>query len=437
VRPDLVTFAFLAVLLYLLDRLRRRPTPWPAVGIVAMVGLWSNFHPGVLAAPILIAAFLAGTRIPLAGEASPAHRPLPWTYVLGLPIAALLALGANPFGYAVILVPGKIGAALAAVDATNPDWASSWQIPRPFWILLALVWLTASVLAWQRRKLDPATALVALATLPLAVLFVRNQPLFAIAAAASLGHSASGWQPRWGRAAAGFALVAAALWSLGGASAGPLRVRGTAPLLGWGLAEEAFPKSLVERLSTDADLGNLYHDPLWGGYLLWRTFPPRQIFLDTRNEVDPELLRQVWQARQDARLWTELLARFDIDGALVRFDSRRVPTFDIGPDGQMIEAGGATINRLLFPSALFALVDFDDRAMLLVRRTPARELELATQEYQILHPEDLPGTLAAVSGDPEKLHLLELELARKPPGQPGAERVQPLRDALAAGSSSR
>lgn len=432
VRPELFTFAFVALLLSQLDGLRRRPSPLLAVGIVALVGLWSNFHPGVLAAPILIGAFVAGTRVPPHWGGKPTDQPLRWTYVFGLPLAALLALGANPFGYAVLHVPSKIGEALAAVSATNPDWASSWQVPRPFWMLLVVVWVITSLLAWRRRRLDFATTLVALATLPLAVAFVRNQPLFAIAAAVSLGHSTTGWQPRWGRAVAATALAAVSVWCLAGASNGPLRVRGNAPQLGWGLSDETFPKSLVDRITTYPDLGNLYHDPVWGGYLLWRTFPPRQIFIDTRNEVGPELLREVGQARQNARLWVELLARFDIDAALVRFDSRRVPVFDMGADGKVIQAGDATIHRLLFPSELFALVDFDDRAMLLVRRTPERTARLAEEEYRVLHPEDLQGTIAAVAGNGQHLDRLRLELARKPPGAPGATRLAPLHEALAA-----
>jgi hypothetical protein len=72
------------------------------------------------------------------------------------------------------------------------------------------------------------------------------------------------------------------------------------------------------------ELGNLYNNVAWGGYLLWRLHPPRKVFVDGRNEVDPEILRDLAEARRSSRAWDELLARHAIDGAVIRYEERRL-----------------------------------------------------------------------------------------------------------------
>ena len=62
-RPELATLTGVLILLVLLQHLRRRPSRVTAVGLVALVAVWANLHPGVLAAPVIAAAYLLGSRL--------------------------------------------------------------------------------------------------------------------------------------------------------------------------------------------------------------------------------------------------------------------------------------------------------------------------------------------------------------------------------------
>ena len=122
----------------------------------------------------------------------------------------------------------------------------------------------------------------------------------------------------------------------------------------------------------------------FGGYLLWRLYPPRQIFNDGRNELNPDFLRELASARQDSQAWNAFLDRHQIDGALVRYDRRRRPVLEpplvAGGEPQVIHL---TSNTVLFTPDRFALVHWDDLAMVFLARRSDRSQLLAQLEYHL------------------------------------------------------
>ncbi len=454
-RPELVTLVALAALLGLLGELRRAG-PRRRLGLsaaaVAGTAVWANAHPGALAAPLVALVFLLGSRLP-GGSGPPrrGERPVPWRLALGLPALLAAALVANPYGARIFTVPVAIGASLHGLAAVNPEWLPIWNgaIARDslyFFTALGAVVALAAVAQRRAGRLDPASGLAAAALTGLAATSVRHQALFYVGAAVFAGEcladlaaarpagvpdhrSAAGARRRLLRPEGLVAVlsVLALSWLLWPPSRGPLAPRQGRFTVGLGLEPGRFPVHLVDRLDRWPDLGHLYNNVAWGGYLLWRLYPPRQVFDDGRNEVDPGLLRELGTARRSNVAWQALLARYRIDGAVVRYEDRTLEVLEppSRPGGRP-RVTRHTPGAIFFPRSEFALVAWDDTGMLLVRRRPERTRRLAAEEYRYVDPEDWRATLQGAARDPAFRRGALAELRRRlaePPRSLRAERL--------------
>lgn len=440
-RPELASLFLLPLSISLLQWFRRTGIRVPALVLPALVVLWVNFHPGALLAPGVTAAYLVGTRLP------GGRRPVPLGWVLGLPALTFLALLANPYGAGVFTVPFGIAEALRGLPGTNPEWLPVWKEPAPFLFFFCGVaaLLGLAVLAAVRAKrLDPATGLVALLLAVLASTGLRHQGLFFVGAAFFAGEILADLSrlrdPNQesrplGKLLVPLACLLAAFWCVLPPSRGPLRPRQGAFRPGFGIEPGRFPEKavddLVKRQREGQPVGNLYNDVAFGGYLLWRLYPPRQVFIDARNEVNPGLFHELAAARASEEGWTALLARYGIDGALVRYDDR--PRQVLAPPavpGGPPQIEHHTTNALFFPRDRFALVYWDDVAMIFLRRTPERAALLEGEEYRFIHPEDWRATVAEAEADPFFRAAALEEIERRLREDPGVTRALQLRQAL-------
>jgi len=424
-RPEFPTLLALALLLALLAEFRRGRQRWPIVLILVLTFLWANSHPGSLMAPILCGAFLLGTRLP-GGWGAPRRgpSPVPWGWVFGLPSTMVLVMLLNPAGWRLFAVPLEISGALEDVPGVNPEWLPVWEAPQPF-LFIGLAVLALLVVQTYRcsRRIDPATGLVTLALLALTGTSMRHQaPLFVgaffLASESMAELAACGWRVPIRSSRARLLPVLTCLlgiaWCLWPPTSGPLAPRQGRYTFGLGLEPGRFPVKAVDFLEQAPELGNLYNNVAFGGYLLWRLYPPRQIFNDGRNELNPDFLRELAVARKDSRAWSALLDRYDIDGALVRYDRRRRPVLEPpavpGGEPRVIHL---TSNAVLFTPDRFALVYWDDLAMVFLARRSARSRLLEQLEYRFVNPEDPEATLQAASNDPIRLESALLEVQRR------------------------
>lgn len=443
-RAELVTIGGVLALLLLLERYRRardrRGRLVAAGALVAVTVLWANGHPGVLAAPILTAAFLAGAWIDQRRGAAPAvEAGLGGLDLVAIPALVAAAILVNPWGARLLLVPVEISSALAGLPATNPDWAPLWIRPRP-WLFAAAAALAGAtgIVIGRRRRVDLAFALPLLALVPLVVTSARHQNLWWIAAALFAGRLAAGRRDpgasgarsdgAQGRLAPAVAMAAVA--ALGWAVLLPPGVAGAPEHRpGFGIVDGLFPQGAIAAIER-WDPGPLLNSEAFGGYLLWALHPPRRVFVDTRNEVDPDILRQLAAARASSAAWEALLERYSIDAALVRYERRlrRVETPDPagGPPGLDLRASSA----LLYPPDRFALVYWDDVSLFFVARRPEREERLREAEYRYVQPEDWRQVLDRAARDPDFRRGLAAELARRLGEPPASARAQGLARAL-------
>jgi hypothetical protein len=88
------------------------------------------------------------------------------------------------------------------------------------------------------------------------------------------------------------------------------------PLEG-GLDQETFPVAASAYLIP----GPAYHDDGAGGYLIYRFWPERTVFVDDRAELYGPFFAEFVKVRDARPGWREVLARYDIHQALVRVEN--------------------------------------------------------------------------------------------------------------------
>ena len=441
IRPELVSLLGLAVLMATLQRYRRERRLLWLVLLAGVVTVWANAHLGVLIVPPLVALYLVGTRF--AGGNGPPNRgsgSVSWPVILGAPLLMIAAISLNPHGLRVFTVPGKIASSLEDLAGINPEWLPLLTSPRP-WVFVAMVVLvTIWIIEWRRvGSIDISTALVATALAALTLLSVRHRGLFYVGAAFALAEAIAAIRPRVtgessSRPRSIWPSLVSAVVVLGcifPPTWGPFGVRDHISF-GFGLEPGRYPVEAVDLASEWTDLGNVFNDVASGGYLLWRWFPERQVFIDGRNEVHPELLAELISAVSSKQTWQALLDRYQIDGAIldyVALPEMVVGTAEPGAFGMAARVPAAR-SSLYFASDRFALVHFDDVAMLFVRRTAEREEMIRATEFSIVRPDE-PGLLMARARDDARFRASAVEeLERRVGVDPRSERAESILEAL-------
>ncbi len=302
VRPQ--TFSTLLCALFLLLLVHARQgnplLPWLLPPLTA---LWANLHGAFILGPALVGAVFAGETLKTLLPGRP-FLPLPLRTRLSLGAATLLSLAApllNPAGW-------RIFSYLQAIQG-NPvirQAMAEWRPPRPDDAIGAVFFLSLLglflFLLYQRHRPDPAEALWLTGTTWLALGGVRSILWYSFVAAVVL--------------AGGLSLLRRSSVGLGSSStagtrgAGRWQTRmnrlilsimvGLAVLcLPWCKGILPLPPSLQGSISPGTPVGAtdfvvrqglqgpIFHRMEYGSYLLWRFYPERRVFIDSRVELYP------------------------------------------------------------------------------------------------------------------------------------------------------
>ena len=376
-RPELVTLVVVpAALVLFLDR--RRLGAWPTVGWVgALTALGANCHAGVFAAPALIAIAFTGEIAAAVLGGSRTGTDL--RTGAAVTSAAFLAPLATPYGWHLYTVPFHLGRLIGLPHIPNPEWIAPGPADAPALyaaIIAAVLLLTAA----ERR---PGRWLLLVAVSALALRHVRHVGLFFVtlpvivspALARLADRSGEEGTRRAGRLALAATVALAALFAV----------------IPWarfanGVWAPVYPRAACDVLDREGlrEL-RLYNDVNFGGYLIGRYFPAHQVFLDDRNEIHEPLLAEIYRllSSSDVAGWQAMLDRWGIGAALVRYH----PAVTVRtPGGEVLGLRG--FSALWFPPRRWALVYWDDVAMVLVDRGSVPADWLAAHEYRIVRPDD-------------------------------------------------
>jgi len=395
-RPDTASGFFAAVFLWVLERHERKGGR--LVYLLPVLSLlWANIHAGFLTGLILLAIFLftaVGARGTLAAAMSDSRA----RQLLGVTVAATLAALVNPFGYKVFLYPLRLVSVptlMMAVSEWRPIEFSAFFTG--FWIMFALTFLVL-ILRLMAGGFDRRGTLMALVFGSMAISAQRHVFLFALMLGPTLAVHATSLlrrvgllerlDTRWARAvgvAAGAAVLGFIAWKSCYAS---VRYQ-----FGLGVREGQYPEKAIQFMETNRLEGNLFNDYNWGGYLIWRTWPKRKVFMDGRCDMYRADLLGEWES----------IATFQ-PGWEVKLDRR-------GAKVLLIAHGDY---ESLFKSEAWRVVYWDDISVVCVRNVSANEDVIRSYECGL----SCPGNVERNLGVPELVEAAIEQLRRKVKSDP-------------------
>jgi len=316
VRPELATFLFFPLFVYVLVRSRQGSGRLLYV-LPPLQALWANLHTLFLLGPAVTALFVAVEAVRFRRQPEKLLRP---AAVLVATCAACLL---TPYGWTGVRF--GVGLLFELRDPVYQRMAAEFLPTLRFGqryvavvFFETLLGMAALVTVLRLRRLDPFLSFLLLSQLALALLSIRNLPLFCLAAVPFvITHAAptDAWPGALRRTAlAGcLCLSLAASWAL---TTDRLYVwQHDTNQFGAGLAAHRFPveaaRYVRERLRPRA----LFHPMFEGSYLVAQGVPS---FVDPRLEVHGRAhLARYARMMEDAAAWKEALAHFRFDGALV------------------------------------------------------------------------------------------------------------------------
>lgn len=284
VRPQIFTYLFAAIFLFVLTRYFETGSTKQLVWLPVLTILWVNFHGGYVLGLTIILLFAAGAVADwIAGQAGAVATK---RRVLSLALACLACIAVVPFnpnGLALYVYPVvTLRAWSAQTDILE------WQSPnfhlaifRPF---AALLLLTVAVLALSPKRPKPSQVLLFLFFALSALYGMRNLPFFVLVAFPLLAEYA--FVPEWKlpTPSAGLKkiLQAAAVAVVAVASAKVATAHLSQEL---DREEYRFPARAAAFLEAQKLPAPLFNSYDFGGYLIWRLYPQYRVYIDGRTDL--------------------------------------------------------------------------------------------------------------------------------------------------------
>lgn len=348
-RPEAASFLLLGALLLCLETGRTRPRI--LLAIPALIALWANLHALYVVGLAVVLLTMVADRLSRwsAGKAGKAGQAGGTSGTEAgrdggrmLMIAAAASIPASlltPYGIGAWALPRRLFLERIATGNVYGRNIAEFRAPfSGFGVTLAvaafalLVLLLLVVAYAGRAALRPADYFVAGCFLVLALLARRNIPLFALVSlpvgAAALdaalrrlrdrpGAARSRWRSRTGAALSGLTMMSALVLTVDVVSNRFFERDGTQRYFGSGPAPGFYPHGAADFVAGRSIGGEVLNDLTMGGYLAWRWYPRRRVFIDGRLEVHaPELFTESLALQQDPRRFESVVCRFDIGAVL-------------------------------------------------------------------------------------------------------------------------
>ena len=316
-RPQMFTLLFASLFITFLDRYTyhdQRRVIWL---LPPMMILWVNLHAGFALGPALIMLFLV-----MAFLDRERSKIGPLLLVFSICVAVIPV---NPNGFRMFSYPFET---LSAPSMQNfiQEWFSPDFHQLRFLPLAALILATFSAMALSPTRPRPGE-LFGLAALTLAALRSgRHIPIFAIFAAPLFAKYFAQWisaqtnSPitiRTAQATGPTIILTLAILFMPAF----LIVKRIAHFNSNVATYEAqkFPVAAVDFIEKTGNAGPIFNDYNWGGYLIWKLYPGRKVFIDGRADVygDDFIFRYV-RTYEGERGWRDELDRFGIQTVLIQ-----------------------------------------------------------------------------------------------------------------------
>lgn len=416
-RPQLFTFVIFAAMLALAYRELGDPRAsaarmsWRTWAMVALQVAWVNAHG---AAALVGIGVFGAMAIQSWADRRFALREARG-YAVGLALMAL-ALVVSPSGL------GNVTYLRELLTDETISYIAEWQ-PRELPVYLqayGALWLLALASLALARPARAFSAIVVAAMGGLSLTAFRHEMLFVIAAGAATVHALSrsgslrGLGAWLGGSRARAVPVAAASLALLGAF-GWHRYDAFARqdnLYGYGAFDLA--RGAYEFVEREGVAGKMFNTYGIGGYLEFRGYPERKVFIDGRNvDYGMDLMTRTFAAGVNPAVWQELEDRFGLTYALIDYDAAQDRKKDQYPFSDHLDLDGG-----------WALAYLDDWVGVYLKDTDENRETIARLRYALVNPRTLDKQTVADDAAEEDLPKLEEELKRvaasAPTGYKGA-----------------
>jgi hypothetical protein len=323
-RPHVFSFLFFALWLAMLERVRRGQQQ-PLWLFPLLMLIWANAHGGFIFGFLAYLAYLVGwawDSLRKSGDRR-VGRSLAWIGGTSL-VASFMT--PDLWGNWLATLNNRSTFVLSQTVETMPLNLASLNA----WPFVGLLALSVLLIPLRWKEFVPAHVLL-LAGLALAgVVFARNAPFFAIAAApicAALLARSFSFSPLaiWLKLEDGFAAIDRSMrgWLWSGlavvVAVGVLfyRQQETKTTV-FHLNPSTFPVAAVSWLDQHPQQGHMFNDINWGGYLIFSLWPRERVFIDSQTDFYGEsLLRQYVGILEAAPGWDTDLQQYNIRWLLI------------------------------------------------------------------------------------------------------------------------
>jgi hypothetical protein len=340
-RPHLFSFVAVVVLLGLLEGRPRKPILATALLFLA----WANLHGGFVYGWILTGIYFLGSL----GELAWGDQRAVWrgqvNYYLSMLVTAVAATLLNPRGLELHRHLMEFFATPYLMENTAEFVSPNFHEAGGKIFLALLVLIVISLTLHRPRPTLPRLLLVCAGT-ALALMAVRNIPLFGLTVLPILAlHLDSSWRrlpdPRgvrerfettaamtstlpWALPVTGLLI---ALGSAGG------RV-GSLQLIRHEFDGTVFPVAAVTEARNQQLQGRLFSEFAWGGYVLY-AWPGQKVFIDGGTDFfGEEVFREYVRIKQMSPEWRDLLVNREISWMLL--ERERPLTYELARDGNWV-----------------------------------------------------------------------------------------------------
>lgn len=330
VRPQMFSLLLASVFIAVLMNCLRGEVKRSIWLLPPLMLLWVNLHGGYVLGLVLITIALCGLTLDGLLERRPRAEILKRVGPLALVLlACLIVVPLNPNGLRLFTYPFETLSS-SVMQEHIEEWFSPNFHQTRFLPLAVLMFATFAALALSARRVRASELLMLCATGYAVLRSGRHLPIFAFAAVPLLALHASLWlkSQDWSRviftpekivstrqAGLRFAVLIIALCVC------MMNVR---QVVARQAAVEArnFPVAAVEFIRAQNlpdPIFNLYD---WGGYLIWKLYPERRVYIDGRADVYGDaFIEEFLRASKGQGDWREPLRRYDIRTVIVKPDS--------------------------------------------------------------------------------------------------------------------
>lgn len=380
VRPETCSFLLTALYLFLFTRWKRGRGGNAALLLFPPLQcLWANaYGGGSVMGLVLLACFAGGEALNAMLRPSAAARPRRDAAILAAAALAAFALSfVNPNTHRVVFY---FLMSRDPIFRLIVEWRRMGAAD-VFGVHGALLAAGAVLLARSWRKTDFTDLALFLALGALSVDAPRSLPFFAMASvpiiSPRLREELSPWTSRpgaralWDRNGAWIQLAAACIaaaftvWFL---------FRDTGRFgrdyaFGLGVNWKLFPVQAVDFVERNHVEGPIFNSYGIGGYLIWRLYPRERVFVDGRVEMYGTEFLKTYMLYWRPEVWEEYVRRYGIACAIID----REPNYT---------------TRYLDENPGWALVFFDDRAMVYLKDIPRNAELIRRHRYRFIRPGD-------------------------------------------------